>query len=736
MLLILLGVVMTMSVAYADIVDHPDRISDVELFAALDLERPGLERVREAVQREDYAAAAVAWAEYFAAREQPTAHFDRGTWPDLIREHYPFLADPIVADADRIVAGEVGHSPAHLPVTDGVIDWSANPTRDTNYVGMVGSQWLLNCLGRAYLLTEDERYPEAFAWFFDSWYEAQPSIREHQGGLGFDPIFRAYYPGVRARVLADCYYCMASSPKLTPEIHLKLIKQLLGCAAWLAADNQVYKVGNQQVTAVLGCGIVGLMFPEFRDAEAWATLANQRMGEHLLKDFHPDGGHRELCTQYHKTVLRDVAYVALTSWANDRPSLLDDPAAAAALERAYDWLAALVMPTGETPALHSAVFATDWAVHLSLGAELFDRPDFAWLAHRFWQRHQAPSQKGPFGLANYIISTPPPDGGTPPASLSRHLDSSGFAVMRTGFEADDRYLVFQYGWANTGHAYPGALHLCLQMNGELIATSPGSPRSYRHPAYRYCHSTASHNVVSIDGESYPNANGIAPGGTLRAIADLPGAWYVRADHEGYADTHDATIERRVLVIKDGPVLISDRVTGADGHEARWSWHTPLTAEVGDDQTARLSGAASYSLIPARPDEVREVAVEEHWMAVLPRDCQPDDCGGSATALRWMKPIGPDGARFDMALFEVEGTIEPLGKRAFRLTAGDRAWLVLLPGGDALEVAGVAAAAECACVEMRAGDPVRAWVVSGTRLVVGGVEWLGSAEAVNADVNAP
>jgi hypothetical protein len=391
-----------MTAAHTSIADHPDAISDAELWAAVDLQREGLEGVREAVERVDWPAAAEAWADYFRARETPTMHFRRETWPEWLREHRPQLVEPIIAEADAIAAGEIAHGPYVLRVEGRDIRWLENPTEDTNYVSAVGSQWFLNCLGRAYLLTRDERYADVFAWIFDSWYDHQQAIREQQGGLGFDPIFRAYYPGVRARVLSDCYYCIAQSDALTPQLHVKLLKALLGAAAWLhEQEASEYRVGNQQVAAVLGCGIVGMVLPEFRDAEQWVTLTETRMREHLRDDFFADGGHRELCTQYHKTVLRDVGYVALVAETNGREGLFDDPDAGPLIERAYEWLAKLVMPTGETPALHSAVFATDWAVHLELGARHFGRADFAWLAERFWRRGEVPSQKSAFAPANY-----------------------------------------------------------------------------------------------------------------------------------------------------------------------------------------------------------------------------------------------------------------------------------------------------------------------------------------------
>ena len=752
---ILALLVITMTAAYADIADHPDTISDAVLWEAVDLERPGLEAVRVAVEAEDWPAAAEAWAAYFRTRETPTMHFRRDVWPEWIREHRPQLVEPVIAEADAIGEGDISHGPYVLQVDGREIKWLENPTNDTNYVSAVGSQWFLNCLGRAYLLTGDERYAGSFAWLFDSWYDHQQAIREKQGGLGFDPIYRAYYPGVRARVLADNYYCLARSDALTPTLHVKLMKALLGAAAWLYAQNQPeYQVGNQQVTAVLGCGIVGQVFPEFRDAAKWITLAETRMREHMQQDFFADGGHKEICTQYHKTVLRDVGYVALVAEANGRKGLYQDPVAGPLIERAYDWLAKIVMPTGETPALHSAVFATDYAVHLELGARHFGREDFAWLAERVWERGEAPSQKPPFAFANYMVAAPgdeqqrrgtgprPTDGCEPtlPDWLSVHLEESGFAIMRTGWEPEDRYLMVQHGWGNTGHAYPGALHFIYEANGELVASAPGSPRSYRHPAYAYCHSTPSHNVVTIDGASYPGRP--SPGGHAEVVADLPGAWFFAGYHEGYRKSARATIYRDVLAIKGddsarGPILFRDRVEGGAERVAQWNFHTPLKMRVSAARTARLTGVQTYTLCAAETEAITRATTEKRWHAVLPRDCQPDDCGAEVNVLRWHQRIGDDGAQFTIALVEGEGSIETVGEQAYRVTAGDRAWLVLFcDRAERAQADGVISTARCACVEFREGEPVRGWVFDGTRLVVNDMVWFSEKRATSRAVHPP
>ncbi len=706
--------------------DQPQavRVTEQDLWKAIDLDRPGLAKLKAAVAADDAEAAAVAWAEYFAARTEPTCHFDRRTWPAYVCRDFPAVAEAMLREAERVATGDLSHGTVRLtvegPVPGGSIDWLHNPQKDTSYVGLVGSQWFMNPLGRAYLLTGDDRFAAAFAWIFASWFEHQDAICTSQGGLGFDPVYRAYYPGIQSRILVDNYYAMADSPALSPAVHVRVMRQLLACARFLERQERAYRRGNQQVAAVLGLGIVGLVFPEFREAEGWVDRAETIMAAHLENDFFADGGHRELCTQYHKTCLRDMSYVALTSEHNGRPSPLLRGENGAALQRGVDWLARLVMPTGETPPLHSAVFSTDHAVYSLISAIHFRRRDHAYLASRFWQRGEAPSQKAPLAFGVYLLCSPLERSALaiaePPDYLSTHLAASGLAIMRTGWEPGDRYLVFQYGSANTGHAYPVALSFLLEMNGELVVTHAGSPRSYRHTAYRYCHSTMSHQTVSIDGRSYPNVNGVAPGGGLECCADLPGLWYVSAYHEDYKVSLGAVHRRKIVVVKGGPVLVVDRIEGGQGHTAQWNFHTPLRAAVQADRSVTLRGKHAYHLTLAQPDDLSGVKTGRHWAAVLPRDCQPDDCGAQVVGLALAKPIGADGATFAVGLFEGRGAVRRDAANVFRLTHGDRQYVVLTgPGETTFEGHRIEADGRLTVVQCDRRQPSRAWVVEGRRL---------------------
>jgi len=702
-------------------------VSTAELFAALDLTRPGLENVALAVRAGDLTAAGIAWADYFKTREKPTPHFDRKTWPRYIRSEFPQVSKAMITQAQRLVSGEISHGTIRLPVRgnvlDAQIDWFYNPHKDSNYVSIVGSQWFLNPLGRAYLLTNDEIYARVFASIFESWFDHRDAIVAARGGLPYNPVDRSYYPGVRARVLADNYYCLASSKALTPAIHTKLMRELLTCARFVDHDQKHYRQGNQQVTAILALSVVGLMFPEFEQADVWLQRAETLLAKHLQKDFFADGAHRELCTQYHKSCLRDIGYIALISEKNGRPSPLLQGKIGQALERAYDWLAQLVMPTGQTPPLHSAVFSTDYAVHLLISATYRKRADHAWLASRFWQQNRIPNQKIAVAPAVYLLA--PPLSPTQMSSLSpcppdynnQLLEKSGLAIMRTGWQPTDRYLVLHYGWANTSHAYPAALSFLLAANGELVATHPGSPLSYEHPAYAYCHTTQAHNTVTIDNRSYPKVKNIAPGGYLDHYADLPGLWYFVGHHDGYKESVGVVHHRQIIAIQDGPIVWIDKIQGGQDHCAEWNFHTPLDVSVQPDGRIILQGTKQYALVPA--NNTARLTQERRWAALLPKQCQPGDCGGQVNVLRFEKNITETETRFVFALFEGKGNIRASHPHTLRLETPKKEYLIVFDANQqTIEAKGIRAKAQLAVVEIKEGQPTRAWIKNGTHLSVG------------------
>ena len=108
----------------------------------------------------------------------------------------------------------------------------------------------------------------------------------------------------------------------------------------------------------------------------------------------------------------------------------------------------------------------------------------------------------------------------------------------------------------------------------------------------------------------------------------------------------------------------------------------------------------------------------HWAAVLPRDCQPDDCGAEVTGLAFEKPIGTDGARFAVALLEEDGTVHEEPNGVFRLSGPDEEYVVLTGSQQAVhDDYRIQAEGRLTVLRFAQRRPTRAWVVDGTKLVV-------------------
>src|SRR4051794_21022429 len=79
-------------------------ITDADLFAAMDLTRPGLGAVRAAVERSDWTAAYQAWAAYFAGRERPVPLVNLDAYAALPEALRRSRGQPVIEAARKLGA--------------------------------------------------------------------------------------------------------------------------------------------------------------------------------------------------------------------------------------------------------------------------------------------------------------------------------------------------------------------------------------------------------------------------------------------------------------------------------------------------------------------------------------------------------------------------------------------------------------------------------------------------------
>ncbi|NQT12234.1 MAG: alginate lyase family protein, partial [Planctomycetes bacterium] len=602
-------------------------ISDQDLFASMDLERPGLGEVRDAVGPGDYDAAYQAWGRYWASRGKPVWYLEDTTYAQDLEQYLPQAKAIIITKADRIWSADFKHS-TYAPKRQGrTFQWADNSTSDTAYIGFHYWFWAGE-LGRAYLLTGDEKYPAMFRELVCSWWDALPRMAAHAKCGSANGINVVWNSGlgssIRALVMADGYWLSRRSPAFTTELHRKILRIFLGHARYMYDTHMGrYNHSNFQASQCCWMAAAGILLPEFRDAPKWLDVAVRLTKERIRKNYTEDGFQLELCPQYHFTGMRDITRVVWLLRRNNMGHLLAEGDLLARLERIYDLPIRLAHPTGHGAVMNSGVYGTEWQTFMPIGMQLFDSKLHAWAAKRFIAADFVPVAKN---ISEYVQFMDGPwvqalrqarEIDLPlPKFVNDLLKQSGIAVLRSGWERDALAMVFDfcrdpYG----GHAYPGRLSFDLWAYGKALVVNPGSTLSYSMPEYgQWCHRTRGHNTVLVNNQDQARPHRAE----LRAWHDGQHVVFVAAATDTYLQSAGVSHERSIISVKNEYFLIFDLLLGGRANtQVAWLMHSPSALQTRDNG-AICSGPDGPGLLIVPDTETRkdsQVALGKSYAAV-------------------------------------------------------------------------------------------------------------------------
>jgi len=586
-------------------------ITDEDLFGAMDLGRPGLEAVRRAAEARDYDAAYAAWGRYWAGRATPAYPVRQRGYASALRRHAPHLVRLLIERADDLWRGDFTWANYRVRRGGRLFEW-VDSTGETAYIGLHYFFWL-QPVGRAYLLTRVSRYAAMFREVVCSWWDALPDL----AGLDrFDGIVLNSGLGSSLRCVAmmDGYSLMRDCDEFTPELHRKVLRIFLGHTRYIVDDvlreyaphNGIPTAGSWAVTA-------GTLLPEFRESERWRRVGVMRLREAVQRTFEADGGHVEQCPQYHLANMRDITRALMVLAANDLDDLSADQALWKKLERIFDYPIRIAHPTGHLAVFNSGVYGTEWKVFLPIGMRLFDSELHAWAAARFIEPGFVPVAKQVSEYAWFMdgdwfeaLERARAGRARPPSFTSECLSDSGVAVLRSGWDADARCLVFDCNrrpWG--GHPHAGRLSFDLFAYGTALVVNPGSTMSYSMSVYEdWCVQTISHNTVVVNGKSQGGRVKVdrhALHSRTRLLAWRRGERFafVAASHDMYQASDGVVHQRAVAFVDGGYYVIFDRLLGGeDGMPVSWLLHSPLPLRLrGDGAIATPDGRPGLLVVP-------------------------------------------------------------------------------------------------------------------------------------------
>ncbi len=352
-------------------------------------------------------------------------------------------------------------------------------------------------------------------------------------------------------------------------------------------EDHFHLTGNWGAMEANGLFHIGVMLPEMNEAEQWRQVAEERLIAAQREQVYPDGAQIELTPGYHGVTLGNFLGSLEVARRND---LKLPPEFVAGLEKMFEYYVAIVMPNGRLPALNDSGRGSAKSM-MARGAALFpDRSDFAYLSTDHKQ-------------------------GEPPDLTSWRLPYAGWNIMRTGWEADDKYLLFETGPFGAAHQHEDKLGLIVYAGGKTIIPEGGTYSYDRSDWRKYVLSTRAHNTVMVDGLEQKR-RGLRDTYVVREPEDTP--WHTSEEFDfaqgtyrsGYGPENEVAVEhkRQVLFVKPDYWIMVDEMTPGDDVEHSYEaiFHLDADAAVLDAQTQAVTvehEGGAFRIIPFGPEAV-------------------------------------------------------------------------------------------------------------------------------------
>ncbi len=556
-------------------------LSDVDFFRkVVDTLRPGLERIPEAVARNDYAAARQLFAAEVRRTLQP-ARFLR-IKREFRGHNFMYPHETVAEAAERILRLElISCSTPHQ--FQGEVDWFSNPTfnqyKEWTWQLSRHAEWAI--LAERYRETGDERYAECFVKLFRSW--VRQALVPEDAPSGATLCWRTIEAGIRmGGAWQWALHSFCRSPHFTDDVLVDWYKSVWEHGSRLRNFHR--PGGNWLIMEMNGLGQIGLLYPQFREAAAWKTYALNKLSEELDRQVYPDGFQIELSTGYHQVVIRNYQWLwdVYEAYAEPVPDTFRR-----GLERMHAANVRLMMPDGRLPDLNDGGWQ-DVRLLLERAVTLYpERADFRWAFTRGWE-------------------------GQPPAETSLAFPFAGYYVMRTGWAPDAVWALFDGGPFGYGHQHEDKLNLLVHAYGRLLVGEGGNYAYDTSEMRRYVLSTRAHNTVRVDRQDQ-NRRLHYRQGPVDLDKPAQARWHTSERYdfaeahydEGYGPAAGRIVahERRVIFLKRGfePLgpcfLVVDRLRPADEapHAYQVLWHFDADRVTMDGFSVRSDDAGEANL---------------------------------------------------------------------------------------------------------------------------------------------
>ena len=583
---------------------------DKSVFELLDLNRPGLEKVKAAYIDGDADRAAKELLTYYRLRtgisipDLDLNHLSLSKreqqWADEALEHTFYVHD--------------GYQPSFNYGKD--IDWRYWPVKDNELRWQLHRHKWFTPMGKAYRLTKDEKYAEEWALQFADWIRKNPLVEipkdlyemQDEATGEAENVRFAWRPLEASHRLADQinqFVLFLPSPAFTPEFLTQFLANYHKHALHVMRNYSAQ--GNHLLFEAQRVLYAGAFFPEFKDAAEWRKSGIGILNREIKKQVYPDGGQYELDLHYHPACInifcKALRMADVNGFRQEFPQSYADT-----IESMIVFYMNLCYPDYTNPCFSDAKrgnpkteqgYYKEWL-------KLF--PDNAQI------RYFATGGKE----------------GTAPRNLSKGFLDSGFFAFRNGWNTDATVMVIKAGPKGEWHSQPDNGTFELWSHGKNLFPDSGSfvyeGNEEVTRLRNWFRRTASHNTLTLDGRNLEKRNSITrkwqPEGDVQCLV---------TENESY----EGLTHRRTFYFVDNTYfVIVDEASGdaagtvnlhyglCDGEMAIDKQHSSLVSAFEGDVQVKLQCFAP---------EQTEMKEEEGWYSTAYRQRT------ERTAVSWNTP---------------------------------------------------------------------------------------------------
>jgi len=441
---------------------YPERLKT--LVESLNLDYPGLEKVKKAYSKNNIQKACEYLLEYYLTGSSAT----------YLRRELPPSSERTEPQADSVVKNIFTFYNQSFVVprdVEGHIDWSCRgPANDIEWAWALNRHYHINTLLDAYFRTGNRIYAKVIDEHIKDWIT---SSLPYPGIKSSTEMWRGLEVSFRVKAWSRVFYGLMKSNLLSPATRILLLSSLPEHAHYA---RNFHSQGNWLTMELSGLATVATAWPEFKNSQEWMKYSLKTMSESLEEQVYPDGVQTELTSSYHLVALNNFSlFMDICKQANI--TVLESYREK--IEKMWNYLAWTMKPDGFGLLNNDAdlIYFRDMIIK---AADEFQRND--WL----------------------YIATNGEKGSKPESCPSVMFPWAGHMIMRSGFDRDAHFAFFDVGPWGTGHQHNDKLHLSVSASGKDFLVDAGR-FAYRGEVAdrfrRYATGSLSHNVVIPDGKT-------------------------------------------------------------------------------------------------------------------------------------------------------------------------------------------------------------------------------------------